>query len=639
MLLLNGNNLKKSFSGETLFEDVTFNVYSSDKIGFVGVNGAGKSTLFKIITGSMDYDNGEIFKNKETKIGYLEQHTVPDGDTTIMEEMLTVFSEVIEIEKELADIRLHIESKSGDINALISRQEFLQERFMALDGMYYQSKTKSVLKGLGFSEEEFSMPLSKLSGGQKTRVALCKILLSSANLLLLDEPTNHLDIESVEWLEDFLANYNGAFIVISHDRFFLDRVTNKTFELENKHFNSFDGNYSAYIAQSEIEKLTKQRNYDYTTREIHRLEEVIEQQRRWKHKKNKKTHTLDNARKAIERLEDTLVEPEKAPASIRFKFKACAGGAQNVLRAENLGMQFGENRLFNNVNMHIRKGEKVFLLGPNGCGKTTLIKILMDIHKQSCGEYKIGENIHVGYYDQLKENLSREKTVIDELWDEYPSLTQTEVRSALGMFLFRGEDVFKGISSLSGGELARVELAKLLLKNVNFLIMDEPTNHLDIASREALEVALADYDGTMLVVSHDRYFINKLADRIFYLTSNGITAYDGNYDAFLLKKQKTITENKPVEKSEEKGLDYKEQKRLEAEKRKIFNRFSKVEVLIEETEDKIAQMSVEYENPEIASDYVKLSEISAEMNSLQKELDAYMEEWESLQLAIEEINK
>lgn len=636
MLLLNGTNISKSFSGETIFENVSFQVYDKDKIGFVGVNGAGKSTLIKMITGEMDYESGELTQSRETKIGYLEQYPVSDSTRTVMDEILTVFSEITEIEEQLAQVELALQSGNGSIDALIARQAALQERFMAMDGTHYKSKIKSVLKGLGFSENFFSMPLGNLSGGQKTRIALCKILLSDTNLLLLDEPTNHLDIDSVEWLEEFLNNYKGAFIVISHDRFFLDRVTNKTFEIENKHFRAFDGNYSEYITQREIERLTEQRDYDWKVREIRRLEEVVEQQRRWKHKKNKKTHTLDNTRKMIERLEKTLVEPEKAPKSMRFHFKARGGGANNVLITEDLGMRFGENELFRNADIHIKKGEKVFLLGPNGCGKTTLIKILMGQLQQTVGEYHIGENIFVGYYDQFKENLHRDKTVINEIWDEYPHLTQTKVRSALALFLFQGDDVFKDIRTLSGGELARVELTKLLMQSVNFLIMDEPTNHLDIASREALESALYDYDGTMLMVSHDRYFINKLADKILYLTHDGIKEYDGNYDDYLEGKEALAAAVKTEEKKEKKGLDYKEHKRIEAEKRKILNRHSKVEELIEATEQKIGEMENRFNDPQIASDYARLGEISTEIETLRRELDKLIEEWEALQMKIDE---
>ena len=636
MLLLNGTNISKSFSGETLFENVSFQVYDKDKIGFVGVNGAGKSTLIKMITGEMDCDSGELIRSREARIGYLEQHPVSDSSRTVMDEILTVFSDIIEIEEELARIELALESGDGNVNSLILRQLALQERFIELDGTHYRSKIKGVLKGLGFSEDVFSMPLGNLSGGQKTRIALSKILLSNTNLLLLDEPTNHLDIDSVEWLEEYLDNYKGAFIVISHDRFFLDRVTSKTFEIENKHFRSFDGGYSEYITQRQIERLTEQRDYDWKMREIHRLEEVVEQQRRWKHKKNKKTHTLDNTRKMIARLESSLVKPEKAPKSIHFSFKACAGGANNVLTTERLGMRFGESDLFRNVNIHIKKGEKVFLLSPNGCGKTTLIKILMGQLLQTVGDFRIGENIYVGYYDQFKENLHRDKTVINEIWDEYPDLTQTEIRSALALFLFQGDDVFKDIRTLSGGELARVELTKLLLQRVNFLIMDEPTNHLDIASREALESALYDYDGTMLMVSHDRYFINKLADKIIYLTRDGIKVFDGNYDDYLEGKEALTKTEKTEEKKEERGLDYKERKRVEAEKRKILNRYRKVEELIEATEQKTAELEKLYNDPELASDYARLGEISSEIDALHTQLDDLMEEWEALQLKIDE---
>lgn len=629
MILLNGSSIKKMFLDETLFDNVSFNVDSADKIGFVGVNGAGKSTLFKIITGDMDYDEGEIFRNKNLKIGYLDQYSVNGSEKSIWDETLTVFSEVIEIEQQLDEIRFDIENKIGDLDALVKKQTALQERFSELDGFYYKSKVKSTLMGLGFSEDEFSLCVDKLSGGQKTRVALGKILLSDANLLLLDEPTNHLDIESVEWLEDFLKSYNGAFIVISHDRYFLDRVTNKTFELENMRFRSYNGNYSAYMAQREIDKKTEQRNYDNTMREIQRLENVVEQQRRWGREKNIKT--AESKIKVIERLENSLVTPTAEAEDMYFSFKACAGGGQDVLETQSLGMAFGENKLFSNVDMLIKKGEKVFLLGPNGCGKTTLLKIIMGEYEHTEGEYKIGANIHIGYYDQIQENLHMDKTVIDEVWDEYPNMTQTQIRNALAVFLFRGEDVFKEIHKLSGGERARVELVKLMLKSVNLLIMDEPTNHLDIESREALENALTDYDGTMLMVSHDRYFINKLADRILYLTPNGIESYSGGYDSFTARN--TVKEEK---KTTDSALDYKEQKRLEAEKRKTINRFRKVEELIEQLEEEIEALNGEMAKPEYAADFTKLAELSGEAEKKNSELEELMLEWEELQLEIEE---
>ncbi len=629
MILLNGSDIKKMFLDETLFENVAFNVDSADKIGFVGVNGAGKSTLFKIITGDTDYDEGEIFKNKSLKIGYLDQYSVNGSEKSIWDETLTVFSEVIETENQLDELRFDIENKNGDLDSLVKRQTDLQEKFAELDGFYYKSKAKSALTGLGFSEDEFDLRVDKLSGGQKTRVALGKILLSDANLLLLDEPTNHLDIESVEWLEDFLKSYNGAFIVISHDRYFLDRVTNKTFELENMRFRSYNGNYSAYMAQREIDKKTEQRNYDNTMREIQRLENVVEQQRRWGREKNIKT--AESKMKVIERLEKDLTVPPQESEDMYFSFKACAGGGQDVLETKGLGMSFGDNRLFHDADMLIKKGEKVFLLGPNGCGKTTLLKIIMGEYEQTEGEYKIGANIHIGYYDQIQENLHMEKTVIDEVWDEYPNLTQTQIRNALAVFLFRGEDVFKEIHKLSGGERARVELVKLMLRSVNLLIMDEPTNHLDIESREALENALSDYDGTMLMVSHDRYFINKIADRILYLTPNGIESYSGDYDSFAARGN--VKEEKKVV---DKALDYKEQKRLEAEKRKTVNRFKKVEEMIEALEADIEKINGEMAKPEYSADFTKLAELSGKAENKNSELEELIAEWEELQLEIEE---
>lgn len=632
MILMNGSGIKKMFLDETLFDGVSLSIDSSDKIGFVGINGAGKSTLFKIITGQMDYDDGEIFKNKLTKIGYLDQYACSDSENTIMDEMLGAFSEVIDIEQQLDDIRFDIESGKGDIDALVLKQTRLQERFEELDGFFYKSKIKSTLKGLGFSEEEFSLRVNRLSGGQKTRVALGKILLSDANLLLLDEPTNHLDIESVEWLESFLQSCKTAFIVISHDRYFLDRVTNKTFEMENGRFRSYNGNYSAYMAQREIDKKTEERNYANTMAEIERLESIVEQQRRWNRERNIKT--AESKQKVIDKLESTLVKPVETLDDMTFKFKACEGGGQDVVTAQGLSMKFGEKTIFKNAQLHIKKGEKVFILGPNGCGKTTLLKILMGIYAPSSGEYKIGSNIFIGYYDQIQENLDMNKTVFDEVYDEYPNMSVTEIRNALAVFLFRGEDVFKEIKKLSGGERARVELVKLMLKTANFLVMDEPTNHLDIDSREALENALSDYDGTMLMVSHDRYFINKLADRIIYMTEDGLESYNGGYDYFLEHRR---TETVEKEKKEiPKNIEYKEHKRLAAEKRKIINRFKKVEENISSLEDEIEAKNKLFENPEIATDFVKANDLQKEIETLESELEKYFSEWEELQALIDE---
>lgn len=621
------------FSDETLFENVSFSVDSNDKIGFVGSNGAGKSTLFRIITGETDYDSGEIFKNKFTEIGYLDQYACSESDKTVMEEMLGAFEENIEIENQLEDIRFEIENGGENLDELINRQTKLQERYSELDGFFYKNRIKSTLIGLGFNEEDFSLNVSKLSGGQKTRVALAKILLSKVNLMLLDEPTNHLDIESVEWLEGFLQNSKCAFIVISHDRYFLDRVTNKTFSLENGRLKSYTGSYSEFAKQHEIEKKTELRNYENTVKEIERLEGIVEQQRRWNREKNIKT--AESKMKVIEKLESGLVKPAGEMEEMNFSFRSCGGGGQDVVMCDGLGMSFDGKNIFKNVDLFIKKGERVFLLGPNGCGKTTFLKILMGIYAQTEGKFKIGANIKIGYYDQIQESLSMDKTIIDEVWDAYPALTRTQIRNALAVFLFRGEDVFKEINKLSGGERARVELVKLMLASFNLLIMDEPTNHLDIESREALEKSLADYDGTMIMVSHDRYFINKLADRIIYLTNDGLENFSGSYDDFCAAHGSTdiINEEK---KSPEKGLDYKEQKRLEAQKRKTLNDFKKAEDKISELENKIAKIGEELSKPEIATDFVKAAELSEKSEKLSAELDECFERWEELQTIIEE---
>lgn len=633
MILLNGTGLKKMFFDVTLFSDVSFNISDNDKIGFVGMNGAGKSTLFKIMNEMTDCDEGEIFRNKLTKIGYLDQYTCTQSENTIMGEMLTAFEDVINIENELEDIRFDIENKNGDIDTLTKRQAYLREQFEERDGYRYKNLVRSTLIGLGFSEEDFSRRVDTLSGGQKTRVSLGKLLLSDANLLLLDEPTNHLDIASVEWLEGFLDNYKGAFVIISHDRYFLDKVTNRTFEMENGILRTYNGSYSEYVKQREIEKKTEERNYRNTQREIDRLNAVVEQQRRWNREKNIKT--AESKQKVIDKLEKTLVVPEYEKEEMDFAFKSSQGGGNDVLITENLGMSFDGKEIFKNCDIHITKGEKVFLLGPNGCGKTTLIKNIIGKYEPVCGTLKTGANIRIGYYDQIQENLDGEKDIFTEIHDEFPNMTQTEIRNALAVFMFRGEDVFKEIKTLSGGERARVELTKLMLCPSNFLVMDEPTNHLDIESREALERALSDYDGTMLMVSHDRYFINKLADRILYMTPSGIKSFVGGYDEYVAKKaDEALTVQNTDEKP--KNLDYKEQKRLQAEKRKVLNRFSKVEELIEQAEKDIESLDKEMMSPSLAADFTRLAELSASKDEKEEELLTLMEEWEELQAEIED---
>ncbi len=626
-MLISVNSISKSFADELLFDSVSFSVEEGDKIGFVGANGAGKSTLIRILMGEMEADGGEIFKNRFTKIGYLEQYACADSDRSMYDELMEEFSEQRECEELIAEINLDLEgSRKGDID-LIEKLTRLNERFGEIGGFTYKSRIRSALMGLGFSEDEFKKKVSDLSGGQKTRVALAKILLSDCNLLFLDEPTNHLDTDSIQYLEDFIKSSKAAFIIISHDRYFLDRVTGRTFSLEDKRFHSMNLPYSAFHAQREIEKLTEKRNYDNTMREIERLESVIEQQRRWNREKNIKT--AESKQKVVDKLRETLVEPESEQKRMLFGFGGVAGGGDNILICENISKSFGEKKIFKNFNMHIRRGERVFLLGANGCGKTTLLKIAQEKLSSDSGSTTIGANVHIGYYDQIQEGLSPEKRIIDEIWDEFPKLTETEVRNALAAFLFRGEEVERTINKLSGGERARVELTKLALRKVNFLILDEPTNHLDIASREALEEALSGFSGTILAVSHDRYFINRLATRIVHMNQDGSQSYEGDYDYYIEKRKDGALKKQEVLPKKTAADDYKEQKMQAAAKRKAENDAKKAEEKIAQLENEIESLNEELASEAVATDYVKAQEISEKIDSLNEELGKQYQIWEN----------
>lgn len=621
-MLINVSKLGKAFGDEVLFSDVSFSIDDKDKIGFIGINGAGKSTLIKILMGNMAYDSGDIFRNKMLRVGYLEQYACTDSKKTVFDEVKTVFSEVEEIEKELDMIRWELENSSENAEQLVFHQHKLQERFSELNGYHYKGIIRSCLMGLGFSENELSQSVESLSGGQRTRVSLAKILLSDCNLMFLDEPTNHLDISSVEWLEEFLKNYKGAFVVISHDRYFLDRVTTKTISLENGRLYQGNGNYSAFMKQREIERLTEKRNFENTTREIERLEGIIEQQRRWNREKNIKT--AESKQKVVDRLTETLVKPQETLKEMEFSFRALQGGGTEVLRCRNLNMSYNEP-LIEDADLDIIKGENVFLLGSNGCGKTTLLKLICGHESPKGGSITKGANISIGYYDQIQESLDTNKTVIDEVWDTYPKMTETQIRNALAVFLFRGEEVYREINKLSGGERARVQLVKLMLEPVNFLILDEPTNHLDIESREALEKALTGYDGTILAVSHDRYFINRLATRIVNFENNKLISYSGDYSYFLEKHSETeekIKEEKP------KNLDYNEQKRLASEKRKRETKLKKTEERISELEEEIEVLNGQL--MESGADFEKANELSKEIDRKNSELSELYSLWEEL---------
>lgn len=637
MAILTVNHITQSFGETTILEDVTFEMQKGERIGLVGVNGSGKTTLFKVLTGEYTPDEGSAVYSKETVLGYMEQHVCRDFQKTALEEVLTVFAPLLKMERELEDLSALLSKNppEEELNRLIERQTALNDRFVDLGGLTCRSRARSALMGLGFTEEQLTNRVGVLSGGQKAKLQLAKMLLGGANLLLLDEPTNHLDINAVEWLEDFLKNYSGSYIVISHDRYFLDKVTSRTLELQNKRLDSFKGNYTRYLALREEKRKAQERVYESTQKEIKRIEGIIEQQRRWNQERN--YVTIASKQKQIDRLEATLEKPEQDPDSIRFQFHASRRSGDDVLTAEGLSLSFdGGDALFRNVDLEIKRGEKIFLIGPNGCGKTSLFKILLGQYRQDSGTVRIGAGVDVGYYEQSQLSLHDEKEVIDEIWDLHPTMTQTEVRNALAVFLFKGEDVFKPAGGLSGGERARVLLLKLMLSKANFLLLDEPTNHLDIGSCEALEDALSGYDGTLFIVSHDRYLINKLADKVYVLSKDGAALYHGNYDFYLEKRQQQL-EAAPQAAPPPKVNAYKLRKERESELRRKKSALSRLEREIEETDETLAALEAQLSDPEISADYEAVTETSAQIAALHEQADALLAEWTALSEELEQL--
>lgn len=634
MIVLSGNDISVSFGGETLFHDVNFRLEENGRAGLVGVNGCGKTTLMHVINGRQEAETGGISKAAGIKLGCMEQYVIRDDNITLYDEVLEIFRPLIDAENELADIAVAIDTGDHSEQTL-SRQMQLQERFEREGGLTYKSMTCSALAGLGFSEDDFNKPISVMSGGQKSKAQLAKLLLSGSNILLLDEPTNHLDITACEWLEKFLTEYKGAYIVISHDRYFLDKVTDTTFEMENRTLREYNGNYTRYLELKAEAREAQQRVYDRTVKEINRIEGIVEQQKRWGQEHN--FITAASKQKQADRLKETLEKPEDLPEAIKFTFRAKEGGANDVLIAKGLSKSFDGTVVFTNAELDIKKNTTTFILGENGCGKTTLLKILTGEYQADSGEYKFGNNIQFGYYDQAQTDLDPSKTVIDEVWDRYPGMTQTQVRSALAQFLFKGDDVFKNVGKLSGGEKARVSLLKLMLSKANMLLLDEPTNHLDIHSREALENALASYGGTLLIVSHDRYLINKLADRIVWLGKTGTVNIDGNYDRYIeLKEAKAQSEQAvQVKAAEGKKNDYKERKERESTLRKLSGALKRCEQAIDEVGLKTAELAQQMSQPEIATDYEKTSALAQEIEALKEKEEALTAEWMELSEQIE----
>lgn len=633
MPALSVRNLTMTFIERNLFTDVSFDVEERDKVGFIGANGVGKTTLFKILNGEISPVSGTVTFSKNVRPGYMEQHACNNPRADVYHELLSVFDYLSDMETEISALAHQIDNKSGNLDELVERQTMLIEQFERAGGLTYKSRTRSALLGLGFSENDFTMPVGNLSGGQRSKLCLAKLLLSQSNMLLLDEPTNHLDIDAIAWLEGFLRDFKGAMIIISHDRYFLDNVTNKTIELEHNRAMVYKGSYSEFVKKKESVNESLKNKYEHDLKEIKRIEGIVEQQKRWGQAHN--FITAASKQKEADRIKDQLVAPESELETMRMHFEPRCESGNDVLICKNLAKAFDDKQLFKDVDIHIRKGERVFIIGGNGCGKTTLFRILTGKTPMDCGEYDYGANVEVGYFDQMQQNLDLSKTALDEVWDTFPNMTQTEVRSALASFLFKGEEVFKPLSKMSGGERARVSLLKLMLKGSNFLLLDEPTNHLDASSREELEKTLLDYSGTMLIVSHDRYFINKIADRILLLTNGGVKEYLGNYDYYLerstAEKQGTVQTESKKDKKEKPQNDYFLQKQKQSEERKRQTKLKKVESEIERLDEEIAKTQELLSSEEVAADYEKLMELSKLLEDLQKQQEEQYEIWEELE--------
>lgn len=657
-MILNVSKLTKSYGERVLFSDGSFSVEKGDIVGLIGANGVGKTTLFNIIIGTEESDSGSVLLLSGARVGYLEQHVCLDSDKTCYEETLTVFSHLFEIEEEqksieerlralsemetadgtTEEIKKETEKKADEEErqSLILKQAKLIEEYENLGGLTYVSRTHAVLSGLGFTDEEQRLPVSGLSGGQKSKIGLAKLLLTKPDIMLLDEPTNHLDIKSVQWLERFITGSKITALVISHDRYFLDRICTGIVEIYARKMFATAGNYTRHMELRSERDKTESRHYENTMAEVKRIEGIIEQQRRWNREKNIKT--AESKQKQIDRMLDGLSAPEHENNDFRFSFMPLTESGEDVLSVTDLKMEFPGKLLYEKVSFDVKKGDSVFIVGENGIGKTTLIKQIM---RRGRG-VRFGVGVTIGYFDQHQLNLTLSKRITDEIHDAFPSLTDTEVRSALAVFGFRGEKVFDTLEVISGGERAKVALCKIMLKKCNFLILDEPTNHLDIYSMDALENALMSYTGTLLVISHDRYFINKLANKVLELKSDGARVVPGNYENYeellLREAEASSSEVKASVKKEpgHGGQSYLEKKQRRSELTKLRTALRKTEEEIEKLENEINDTETALADDKIAADYERISELSDRLAIANTALDAAMEKWEELSLKVSE---
>ena len=641
-MILSCQNISKAFVENQVLKNVSFHIEDHEKAAIVGINGAGKTTLLRIIVGEMTPDDGQVVLAKDKTLGYLAQNSTVDTSHTIYEELLSVKADLLRLEEKIWECENNMKHADGDaLEDLMKQYTSLTHAFETGGGYLYRSELVGVLKGLGFTEDEFSKPVATLSGGQKTRVALGRLLLQNPDLIILDEPTNHLDMNSIAWLETYLLNYKGAVLIVSHDRYFLDRIAGKVIEIDQSKATTFMGNYSDYAVKKEQLRVAAWNAYMNQQREIKHQEEVIEKLKSFNREKSIKR--AESREKMLDKIE-VIEKPSEVRTDMKLTLTPRILSGNDVLTVEHLSKSFDSHKLFTDVNFEIKRGEHVAIIGDNGSGKTTLLKILNGLVPADQGTFRLGSNVEIGYYDQEHHVLHSEKTLFEEISDDYPYLNNTQIRNVLAAFLFTGEDVFKRISDLSGGERGGVSLAKLVLSNANFLILDEPTNHLDIMSKEILEDALNGYEGTILYVSHDRYFINRTAHRILDLTEGQFVSYVGNYDYYLEKHdtvmaaieastpQSADADNTAATKAAESEvkLDWKAQKEEQARLRKKENDLKKCEEKIAELEARISEIDTEMSDPAIGTQVAKLQELSKEQAACQEQLEKLYEQWEEL---------
>ena len=641
-MILNATNISKSFGSNEIIKDANFLVNEHEKVAIVGVNGAGKTTLLKILTGEEHADSGNVILAKDAKLGYLRQINNVDSTLSIIDELYTVIEHILNMEKRMLEMQEQMQHLSGkELEELYSSYTALTHSYELMDGYAAKSKVIGILKGLGFGENDFDRKINTLSGGQKTRVFLAKLLLEEPDIILLDEPTNHLDLRSIEWLESYLLNYKGAVIIVSHDRYFLDKIVSKVIDIENAEVQMYSGNYSDFSAKKQMLLDARMKEYLNQQQEIKHQEAVITKLKQFNREKSIKR--AESRQKQLEKI-DRVEAPVTHIENMRLSLDISKESGKDVLTVQNLSKSFDEKKLFSNINFEIKRGERVAIIGDNGTGKTTLLKIINGILSPDTGEVIYGSNVSIAYYDQEHQVLHMDKTLFDEISDTYPDMNNTQIRNILAAFLFTGEDVYKKIGDLSGGERGRVSLVKLMLSKANFLLLDEPTNHLDILSKDVLESALNSFPGTICYVSHDRYFINKTATRILDLTGNRLLNYIGNYDYYIEKREAVegaanLSNNNIEEKTAEisdSKQEWIENKTAQAQKKKILNALNKCEKEIEKLEDKISLIDEEFANPEISSNVGKLIELQKEKTTLEEKLEKLMNEWEELTLSLEE---